>query len=206
MAIRARCSSCGAEYRLADEAVGRKARCKGCGEVFRVQPLAVVAARTESDPLAGLASMEQAAEAVHEPREPVVTSAVAAPAAPAVAVAYARPQRKRSASKDVLGFEITTGRLMLGLTMALGLTLGLSLIRPGLAPMVGAVIGLILSMVGGIWSLLVAFRESVTCGLLYLLLPFYSIYYLFTRWEEMHRPFLVGLAGTAFVHISAAVG
>jgi len=58
---------------------------------------------------------------------------------------------------------------------------------------------------GGLWStyyairiLIVAFREGVVCGLLYLFLPpFYALYYIFTRWDRCGGLFLYSLVGIA---------
>ena len=50
---------------------------------------------------------------------------------------------------------------------------------------------------GAWWGLTVAFQESKTCGLLFLLAPPYSLYYMFSRWRDCSRPFLILLAGCA---------
>ncbi len=44
-----------------------------------------------------------------------------------------------------------------------------------------------LMAVGGIGMFIVPFFESVVCGLLNLFLPFYGLYYLVTRWEDMQE-------------------
>ena len=60
---------------------------------------------------------------------------------------------------------------------------------------IAAVIGGVILLVGAIWLLIIAFRESTSCGLLYMFLPFYSIYYPITRWAKTKKPFLIGLIG-----------
>jgi len=77
------------------------------------------------------------------------------------------------------------------------LTVAMILI-PQLSPLVlvGIVIvsaGLIL--VGGIWAIGVAFSEDIVCGLMYLFVPFYALYYLISRWPEMRKPFITSAAG-----------
>ena len=62
-------------------------------------------------------------------------------------------------------------------------------------PIIAAVIGGVILLVGAIWLVIIAFRESTSCGLLYMFLPFYSIYYAITRWSETKKPFLIGLIG-----------
>lgn len=39
-------------------------------------------------------------------------------------------------------------------------------------------------LVGGIWILILAFEEDILCGLLFLFLPFYALYYVVDRWEN----------------------
>lgn len=48
---------------------------------------------------------------------------------------------------------------------------------------------------GAWWGLTVAFQESMSCGLLFLLVPFYSLYYMFSRWEDCRRPFAILVTG-----------
>ena len=44
-----------------------------------------------------------------------------------------------------------------------------------------------------------AFFESAACGLLYLFVPFYALYYLITRWQRVGGFFLMSLVGTGVV-------
>ena len=69
-------------------------------------------------------------------------------------------------------------------------TVGMILVFPAI------VCGGIIGAVGGFRILLNAFAEDTLCGLLYLFLPYYSMYYLVTRWAENSRPFLLSLLGT----------
>jgi len=46
-----------------------------------------------------------------------------------------------------------------------------------------------------IWIVAIAFKESVGCGLLFSLIPFYSLYYIVTRWSRVREPFLIHLVG-----------
>jgi WD40 repeat protein len=55
--------------------------------------------------------------------------------------------------------------------------------------------GIVVYLGGGLWMLITPFRESAVCGLLYLFLPFYPLYYLVSRWEDMKRPFLCAIGG-----------
>lgn len=58
-----------------------------------------------------------------------------------------------------------------------------------------AAMGGIILWVGVIWSVIIAFRESTSHGLLSLFVPFYVIYYDITRWAKAKKPFVIGLIG-----------
>ena len=67
---------------------------------------------------------------------------------------------------------------------------------------IGAVLlfgGWLLSLIGGIMILVVAFKESVGQGLLSLFIPFYVLYYVFTRWEACKKGFLLNVGGVVGV-------
>ena len=67
------------------------------------------------------------------------------------------------------------------------------------------VVGLIGSVVGGIWLLITAFQESVGWGLACMFLPVVSLIFVFVHWQEAKRPFLVGLAGNLILIAGAAM-
>ncbi|MBI1785514.1 hypothetical protein HYR69_10255 [Candidatus Sumerlaeota bacterium] len=58
-----------------------------------------------------------------------------------------------------------------------------------------AIAGLLAAVVGGLWMMVEAFKTSVLWGLAYIFIPFASLIWLVTHWEEGKRPFLIGLAG-----------
>ncbi len=60
---------------------------------------------------------------------------------------------------------------------------------------IGLGIGGVFIFGGGIWSMVIPFRESTSHGLLHIFVPFYSTYYLITRWSSAKKPFFVSLAG-----------
>ncbi|HEY3789330.1 MAG TPA: hypothetical protein VGL71_10770 [Urbifossiella sp.] len=64
-------------------------------------------------------------------------------------------------------------------------------------PIFFAALGLsyILMFAGGIGMLIVAFNDDVMQGILCLLVPFYSLYYLITHFEECKQPFLIQIGG-----------
>lgn len=52
-----------------------------------------------------------------------------------------------------------------------------------------AVIGSIMTFAGENWIVLIAFAESIWCGLCYIFVPFYGLYYVYSRFELIKRPF-----------------
>jgi len=70
-------------------------------------------------------------------------------------------------------------------------------------------IGMILSLVGGIvalvgfiWLVVVAFKESILWGIGCLLVPCVSIVFAIMNWDKAKQPFLIGLGGS----IAASLG
>jgi hypothetical protein len=60
-------------------------------------------------------------------------------------------------------------------------------------------IGGIISLIGGIWFLVVAFRQTIWWGLGCLFIPFVSIIFLIIHWSDAAKPFFVSLLGTAII-------
>ena len=56
------------------------------------------------------------------------------------------------------------------------------------------VVGIIGSLIGGIWFLVVAFQESVLWGLGCLLFTPVALIFLIMHWDEAGKPFLVQFA------------
>lgn len=67
------------------------------------------------------------------------------------------------------------------------------------------VIGALAMVIGGLWLLAVAFRESLLWGLGSLFVPFVQLVYVVRHWEDARVPFLTNLAGCALA-IAAGVG
>lgn len=62
------------------------------------------------------------------------------------------------------------------------------------------VVGGIIGLVGGIWFLVVAFKESIWWGLGCLFVPFVGLIFLILHWSEAGKPFLVSLGGQCACH------
>lgn len=60
-------------------------------------------------------------------------------------------------------------------------------------------IGAIVSLIGGIWFLVVAFRQTVWWGLGCIFIPFVSLVFLIMHWGDAAKPFFVSLLGSAII-------
>lgn len=54
-------------------------------------------------------------------------------------------------------------------------------------------IGLLLSIIGGIWLLVVAFKTSILWGLGTFFIPFVGLVFVFMHWQVAKKPFLLSL-------------
>src|SRR5262249_46161757 len=116
-----------------------------------------------------------------------------------------RGQKRRQSSSSLPmgldGFTIT----LIGLGVFGLLSMGLSLISPVLA-FVPMVLGSLVALAGGLWFLMLAFQDSAVAGLLCLFVPFYSLFYLVTHFDEVKRPFFLQLVGGLIVGMGVCAG
>ena len=56
-------------------------------------------------------------------------------------------------------------------------------------------LGLLICLVSGVWSVVVAFQRHVLWGLGVLFVPFAHFVFLFVAWAEAKKPFWIGLVG-----------
>ncbi len=70
---------------------------------------------------------------------------------------------------------------------------------------IAGLIGVVLSMWGGMKILMNAFEVGLTTGLLYIFFGPYAIYFLFSRWDINQNPFLINLLGTVVSITAVAV-
>ena len=66
--------------------------------------------------------------------------------------------------------------------------------------------GWLASAVGGIMILVAAFRESAGQGFLNLLVPFYALYFVCTRWDDCKTGGLTSIVGISAVVLGAILG
>jgi predicted Zn finger-like uncharacterized protein len=216
MPIDAQCGSCTTRYRVVDSAAGRRVKCRRCGNAIDLPGQAAPV-----DPFAVLSELEKTARPVAASPDAAliqyraVMSTVAPPKTvesatvkhgtsitdlqPGGVSALGARKRKREGS----AFKLPGGRIIpLALLGVVLLLAGLSFISPIFALILMAVAYLVM-LAGGLWGLIVAFRESIVCGLLCLFIGIYALYYLITRWDEMKYPFLVQIAGFGLLFLGA---
>lgn len=58
-----------------------------------------------------------------------------------------------------------------------------------------AMLGVVLSLVGGIWLVVKAFQNSILWGIGCLLIPLVGLFFALRHWEEAKTPFLIALTG-----------
>jgi hypothetical protein len=67
---------------------------------------------------------------------------------------------------------------------------------------VAVILGYVLCLVGAIWLLIEAFKQSILWGLGSLFLPFVSIIFTVVHWQVARRPFFLWLKGFAVILIA----
>lgn len=65
--------------------------------------------------------------------------------------------------------------------------------------LVGAMTGLVMTMIAMAWGVAIAFADSAAAGLWFVLFPPYMPYFVAKRWRWMAQPTLLFLAGLALV-------
>lgn len=66
-------------------------------------------------------------------------------------------------------------------------------------------LGVVLSLLGMIWFLVVTFRESVFWGLGCLLFSPLALLFLLVHWEDASGPFFTSLTGTLLIWLATGV-
>ncbi len=92
---------------------------------------------------------------------------------------------------------------LIGLTVVLGFMIAMMLIPQQTAMRTAGwtLFGLawLVCLYSGIRMLIVAFQESALQGILYIVVPFYPLFYVITRWDRVGSLFLMNLAGTVLM-------
>lgn len=213
MTIAFACPSCGKAFEVAAALAGRTGKCKSCG-----RPMTIPAYQHEDDVATEgyilMDGAERAAEAEPEPMmagESVYTGTMSDPVEypnprPRTTLA---PKKRKKRRQNAEPFLARNGRLLVGVTIALAVVLGLvALLVPGgklFAAIIVMIIGSVMILVGNFVGLWAAFQEDSLYGILYLLVPFYSAYYILTRWDDMWPWFASMTIGAVLVGASLGV-
>jgi ribosomal protein S27E len=184
MTIHVTCDSCFMNYQLKDELAGRKVRCKHCQSIIEVPRVGKPTIEAEDD------------HWFDEPDEP--------------ADAPAPVRRKKKGKKKRLREREGSSGFRLGIVAVIGMAfVGLFVLmclvgivwRPlwSVLGMGTAVVGGGLALVGGIGILMAAFEEDTICGVMYLVVPFYGLYYIVTRIAEVWKLVLMNIGGAVLL-------
>jgi hypothetical protein len=122
----------------------------------------------------------------------------------------ARPRQKRKRKRSRIGLmplgQINPALIVAGVVAGgcLLLVLG-SVVFPLLAAVPAAIAGM--SIIGAyLWLLILAFADEVIQGLACLLIPFYSVYYLITHFEEVKMPVFLARFGVVIALMTSCAG
>ena len=64
-------------------------------------------------------------------------------------------------------------------------------------------VGYIAAVLGGLWLLVLIFQNSVVWGICSLVIPFVSLIFVFTNWDDAKKPFLVQVVGLVLIFLGA---
>ena len=67
------------------------------------------------------------------------------------------------------------------------------------------IVGSIVSLIGAIWFLIAAFRQSILWGLGCIFVPFVSLIFLIVHWRDAAKPFGVSLLGSIIIAVAAVI-
>jgi hypothetical protein len=114
-------------------------------------------------------------------------------------------RRRESSSSSAFGDFNPIWFALIGVAVIWIICFGLSFVFPLIA-LVPLGLGGLLSFAGLIWFLIVAFQDDVLAGVLCLFVPFYSLYYFISHFDETKAPFFTQLLGTLMMFTSMCAG
>jgi hypothetical protein len=209
------CPGCGKRYELSGTLAGKKSRCRQCGEVFAIATPQAAVRQPETLTMT-LLPEEPSTTPPQAPPESYWESVLADDTGDAQEQKGRKPadyddfelpsptrpaagsrKSKRTGRDTGIGVAISgwfSVALLVLLAGAYGSgSLGLlskSQVRGfvGVSLMLTMLACAILIIWGTIWLVVVAFREDAGCGLMFLFVPFYQLYYIWTRMAETKGP------------------
>jgi predicted Zn finger-like uncharacterized protein len=203
------CPGCGASGSVEDALIGKQVRCKQCNHRFAV-PSPVEA---EADGYSLVEPTRGNAGVVGTTKDTRVVFVPARGDQPPIALSVRKPRRvisgsnpRRSRSQES-GFAWKTWLIRVGVLAAIAL-LATALFAPHgvvLAASAMLILGMAMVLVGYGAGAYGAFSEDFLYGLLYLVFPFYTAYYLVTRWEDLWFWFACSTAGVGLVLVGTQI-
>ena len=121
---------------------------------------------------------------------------------------FDRPRLRRRRTSSDGGLAHALPYVMWGTLAAGVLLLGLAFVIPAIAMIVSVLaifLGLTCAAVGSVWLLIVVASDDIGKLLLCLFIPFYSLFYILSNFEETKRPFILYLLGILLIVGSVVV-
>jgi predicted RNA-binding Zn-ribbon protein involved in translation (DUF1610 family) len=183
--IKFACDSCGGSLKVPVEAVGRRVKCPKCQTIATVPDpdAGASGAAGEDDMFAGLSvGPAVAARAMPPPPPPPVPDG-----RPAARGTGARPAARGGGSgfQLPLGMLANPGIIFVGLSVVFGGLFALARSSSDVVP-VAMLVFAAFSFGVGIWAVVLGFLESAGTGFMVMCLPFYVLYFVFSKSENPH--------------------
>jgi hypothetical protein len=209
MSITFSCEHCGATYRPSEALIGRSVRCKRCGKsvpIAAADPTDTlfegpgVSAKPSIQPepeTYALAEAPLAATWGTGNQEPASTVASSSTFRPAIADKSRRKRKQHPTDlPDIRGWLIGGAFLLVAV---LGPLAYYNTAARGGVLFVTFLIGLALAISGNMKIAERVLDEDIFRFWLFVVFPYYSLYYMVTRWDDVKGPLLVSVAGYLLV-------
>ncbi len=192
------CPKCDKLFRLDDKLRGRTALCPICRTKFTL-PSEEILEVEEFEEIVDDAIT--ATKPVPRPRTPVRSGPP--PAFHEDDIEEFPRKKKKKKKKRRRGLSFLSGPMSFQKILSILGTVWLVTLVPGIVfgplLLIHILVGAILLFVSNIMIIYVAFNEDLACGLMLLFVPFYSLYYIITRFDEVAESLLLMAIGFGFV-------
>ncbi|MFN0197194.1 MAG: MJ0042-type zinc finger domain-containing protein [Planctomycetaceae bacterium] len=202
MPITVSCPECAQTYRLKDELAGKKVRCKGCETII---PIPQASSEIEDYNFDDDLDFDDEQNEREARRRRAVRNQSHTKTA-----TKKKKKKRRSSNDDLEGGDLWFSRAT---KIALGVgafdfafallffVTNLDILKgPSAIAMMGSIgLAMIYIIAGGLWNLSIVLEEDVLCLLLWFFVPFYSLYYIISRWDQCARPVLIQFMGFGII-------